>query len=210
MAYKGGARKKATLKYARDVYTPDGAKSLTDRNLRKEYSRLRGIARKRLERFEGTEWTDSEVYKINNDKYKPLSEIKSDRELRHLFSEVARFTISATGSVSGLERQRRQTLESLHDRGYDFVNKSNFRPFVEFMQYARTANLGRMYDSKRIADFYEATEKKGLSNEELQGAYRSWSRNQNKLKKIQNINPRNSSMYRQQIETPKGNKGGKK
>ena len=196
----GGRRDKAKLLYREEVYTPEGAKSLTERELRKEYSRLRSIARKRLERFEGTEWTDTQVYKLNVGQYKPLKEIKSERELRHLFSQVARFVSSETGSVSGLEKQRNEAVQTLNERGYDFVTKDNFRKFAEFMEYARVANLNRMYDSKRIADFYAATEKKNMSNEELRGAFRSWQKKQNKLKKIQNKNPRTSKQYREEID----------
>ena len=201
MPYKGGKRDKAKLLYREEVYTPEGAKSLTEKQLHKEYSRLRSIARKRLERFEGTEWTDTQVYKLNVGVYKPIKEIKNERELRHAFSDIARFVTSKTSSVSGLEKQREQAVESLNERGYDFVNKKNFREFAEFMEYARVANLSRMYDSKRVAEFYEAAEKKKLSNEQLRSAFRSWSKKQKKLKKIQNIDPRNSPMYRSQIDT---------
>jgi hypothetical protein len=200
MPYKGGRRDKATLLYENEVYTPEGAKTLTEKQLHKEYSRLRSIARKRLERFEGTEWTDTQVYQLNVGVYKPLKEIKSERELRHLFSQVAKFVMSDTGSVSGLEKQRQRAVETLNDRGYDFVTKENFRKFAEFMEYARVANLNRMYDSKRIAEFYESSEKKQLSNKELQKAFRSWTRKQKKLKKIQNRNPRTSSEYREDVE----------
>lgn len=201
MPYIGGRRDKVSLLYEKEVYTPEGAKSLSNRQLRKEYSRLRSIARKRLERFEGTEWTDTQVYKLNVGVYKPLKEIKSERELRHLLSTVARFVMSDTGSISGLEKQRQQSVETLNDRGYDFVTKDNFKQFAEFMEYARVANLNRMYDSKRIAEFYEATEKKHLSNEELRSAFRSWTKKQKKLKKIQNRNPRTSSQYREDVDT---------
>lgn len=200
MAYVGGRREKASLMYEKEVYTPEGAKAISDRQLRKEYTRLRSIARKRLERFEGTEWTDTQVYKLNVGVYKPLKQINTNRELRHLFSQVARFVMSETGSVSGLEKQREHAVESLNDRGYDFVSKDNFRKFAEFMEYARVSNLNRMYDSKRIADFYAASEKKQLSNKELQDAFRSWQRNQKKEKKIQNKDPRNSSQYRSQFD----------
>lgn len=199
MPYKGGKREKATLLYEKEVYTPEGAKTLTDKELRKEYSRLRSIARKRLERFQGTEWTDTQIYRVNAGVFKPLDEIKSDRELRHLLSGVARFVTSETGSVSGLEKQRKSAVKTLNDRGYDFVNKDNFRQFAEFMEYARVANLNRMYDSKRIAQFYEASEKKQLSSEELRKSFRSWTRKQKNLKKIQNKNPRTSSEYREQV-----------
>jgi hypothetical protein len=151
---KGGAREKAALTYEDEVYTPDGAKSLQDKDLRKEYSRLRSIARKRLERFEGTEWEDTQIFKVNEHKFKPLKDMDSDRELRHLFSDVARFVKAETSSVSGLERQRRLAMESLQEHGYDFVNTNNFNRFVHFMEYARTVNINRMYDSDRIAQFY--------------------------------------------------------
>jgi hypothetical protein len=201
MAYKGGMREKATLRYEKELYTPQGSKNLTDKELRKEYSRLRSIARKRLERFEGTEWTDTQIYRLNAGQYKPLKEIGSDRELRHLFSDVARFVNAEVSSVSTLEKQREKGVQTLNERGYDFVTKDNYRQFAEFMEYARVSNLNKMYDSKRVAEFYEATEKKDMSNEELRKAFRSWGRKQKKLKKIQNINPRNSSQYRKEVDT---------
>lgn len=201
MAYKGGRREKATLLYEKEIYTPEGAKTLTDKELRKEYSRLRSIARKRLERFEGTEWTDTQVYKLNAGVYKPIGEIKSDRELRHLFSDVARFVNAETSSVSGLEKQRQTAVNTLNERGYDFVNKQNYRQFAEFMEYARISNMNRMYDSKRVADQYENAIIKYMSREELYKAYRSWNRKQKKLKKIQNIDPRKSSQYRKDVDT---------
>ena len=200
MPYVGGKRDKASLLYEKETYTPEGAKNLTEKQLHKEYSRLRSIARKRLERFEGTEWTDSQVYKLNAGVYKPLKEMTSERELRHLFSDLARFVMAKTSSVSGLEAQRKEAIGTLNDRGYDFVNKENYREFAEFMEYARVSNLNKMYDSKRIADFYEASEKKKLQNDELRSAFRSWSRNQKKLKKIQNRNPRTSTQYREDMD----------
>jgi hypothetical protein len=199
MAYQGGKREKATLLYEKEVYTPDGAKTLTDKELRKEYTRLRSIARKRLERFEGTEWTDTQVYKLNAGVYKPLKEIKSDRELRHLFSDVARFVTADTGSVSGLEKQREKGVQTLNERGYDFVNKQNYRQFAEFMEYARVANMNRMYDSKRVADLYNEAVDKYYSKKEMYDAFRAWNRKQKKQRKIQNMNPRTSTQYRSQM-----------
>lgn len=200
MAYKGGARKKATLKYDKNLYTPTGAKELTDKELRQEYSRLRSIARKRLERFEGTEWTTSQIYQYNKEGFKPLKEIKSDRELRYLLSDVARFITAERGSVSGLEKERRQAVKTLNERGYTFVNKKNFRKFAEFMEYVRTANLNRIFDSKRVADFYEATERENRSEEEMRSAFKAWSKNQRKKNKIQNKSKKDSNKYRKALE----------
>jgi hypothetical protein len=207
MPYKGGKRDKAQLKYDKEVYTPEGAKSLSDKELRKEYSRIRSIARKRLERFEGTEWTDTQIYQENNGKLKPLKEIKSNRELRHLLSDAARFITHETGSVSGLENQRRNAVQALNDRGYDFVTKQNFREFADFMEYARVASLNHLYDSKRVAEFFEMAEKRKLKGEDLRSAFRTWRRSQAGQPKIQNWNPRTSEEYRHSVDVPDWTKG---
>jgi hypothetical protein len=204
MPYKGGRRDPAELKFDKEYYTPEGAKSLSDRQLRKEYSRLRSIARKRLERFEhgkSREWMDTEVYRQNRGKYKPLKEMESNRELRYLFSDLSRFIMAETSTTTGLEKQRKQAIETFHAHGYEFINEAHYHKFTDFMEYARIANQNRIYDSERVARFYEATEKKKMSAIEMQKAFRSWSRKQEKLKKIRNINPRNSSMYRRDLDT---------
>ena len=200
MARKGGLRKKATLKYDKDLYTPVGVQALSETEIRKEYSRLRSIARKRLQRFEGTEWENTEIYRYNKDKFKPLKEIKSERELRFLLSDVARFVTAKRGSVSGLKQERKQTIETLQDRGFTFVTKDNFREFAEFMEYVRTANLNRIFDSKRVAEFYEQAEKKNYTNEEMRNAFKSWSRRQRKQNKIQNKSKKDSNKFRKALE----------
>lgn len=200
MAYKGGARKKATLKYDNNLYTPTGAKALTEKQLRTEYSRLRSIARKRLERFEGTEWETTNVYKYNKGKFKPLKNIKSDRELRFLFSDVARFITAERGSVAGMKKTRKKTIKTLQDRGYKFVDKKNYKEFAEFMEYVRTANLNRMYDSKRVADFYEQAEKKDYTEEEMRDAFNKWRKEQTELDRIQNKNKKDANRFRRALE----------
>jgi uncharacterized radical SAM superfamily Fe-S cluster-containing enzyme len=57
-----------------------------------------------------------------------------------------------------------------------------------------------MYDSKRVADYYDYAVKNYLSKKELYSSFRAWRRKEKKLKKIQNINPRNSSQYRKEIK----------
>lgn len=197
MARSGGKRDKAQLTYDKSIYTPIGAKTLSESELRKEYSRLRSIANKRLKRFEGTEWTDTQQYIQNAGKYKKLSELKSDTELRHLLSDVARFITADTGSVSGLVKQRDRMIKTMNDRGMDFVNKQNYRDFVEFMEYTRTALVGRWYDSdEREAIFLEAYNR-GIRGDELKQIYRKWSKKENKRKgKVQNKDPRKSDLFR--------------
>jgi hypothetical protein len=88
----------------------------------------------------------------------------------------------------------------LNERGYTFVNKNNFRKFAEFMEYVRTANLNRMFDSKRVADFYESTERKDYTESEMRDAFKAWTKNQNKQNKVQNKNKKDSKNFRKALD----------
>ena len=81
--YSGGNTTGRALKFPREYYYPEALKagSLTDQQMRQEYSRLRAIANKRLQRFEGTKYENSQTYLRNVGKYVPLSAIGSQREL---------------------------------------------------------------------------------------------------------------------------------
>ena len=184
---------KDIFKFNRFSYTPEGAKQLTDRNLREEYSRLRSIAVKRLQRLGNSEWNDTDLYLRSKNKFKKLKDIKNERELRYLFSDLHYFLESPRSSVTGLDKIRRQSLDTLHAHGYEFVTKKNFREFARFMEWAREHAQAYMYDSDRVANAYnELAVKRNLSQQEIESAFRAWSRRERKLQKIRNMNPRTS------------------
>ena len=63
------------------------------------------------------------LLKIN--KFKKLKDIKNERELRYLFSDLHYFLASPRSSVTGLDKIRRKSLDTLHEHGYKFVTKKN-------------------------------------------------------------------------------------
>lgn len=184
---------KDIFKFNRFSYTPEGAKRLTERNLREEYSRLRSIAVKRLQRLGNSEWNDTDLYLRSKNKFKKLKDIKNERELRYLFSDLHYFLESPRSLVTGLNKIRRQSLDTLNSHGYKFVTKQNFRKFGRFMEWAREHAQAYMYDSERVANtFNEFSVKRNLSQQEIEIAFRAWSRRERKLQKIRNMNPRTS------------------
>lgn len=184
---------KDIFKFNRYSYTPEGSKQLTERNLREEYSRLRSIAVKRLQRLGNSEWNDTDLYLRSKNKFKKLKDIKNERELRYLFSDLHYFLESPRSSVTGLDKIRKQSIDTLHQHGYDFVTKKNFRDFGRFMEWAREHAQAYMYDSDRVANAYnELAVKRNLSQQEIESAFRAWSRRERKLQKIRNLNPRTS------------------
>ena len=201
MPFVGGVRPKAKLKFDREYYTPVGAKELKASDLRKEYSRLRSIAQKRLKRMSSSEWNDSQIYMENRHGFKTLKEMESGgREMRSEFSELARFILSEKSSVSGQNRIRKKSIKTFGEHGYEFVKKDNFKDFGKFMEYARTANMGRLYDSEKIAELFETEDKKDSTPEQMQKAYDKWREEQKPLPKVQNKNKKDSNQYRKALE----------
>lgn len=187
--YKGGSTTGSSLRYPVEAYVPSVvmmSKYMTEKQMISEYSRLRSIARKRLERFVGTEWVDTQQYRVNAGRYKPVKEIKNKTELVALLSDVSRFVTARTGSVSGLQAQRRQSIQSLHEHGYTFVNCKNFKQFADFMEDWRTWDRNRLYDSARVAELYHEAKKKQIPQDQLKRDFEFWLE-ENSLEALQNM-----------------------
>lgn len=192
--YKGGSTTGSSLRYSVEAYVPSVvmmSKYMTEKQMISEYSRLRSIARKRLERFVGTEWVDTQQYRMNAGRYKPVKEIKNKTELVALLSDVSRFVTARTGSVSGLRAQRRQSIQSLHEHGYTFVNRKNFKQFADFMEDWRTWDRNRIYDSARVAELYHEAKKKQIPPDQLERDFEFWLE-KNSLEALQNMKRINS------------------
>lgn len=145
----------ALLKYDPEVYTPQGAKrALTEREARAEYARLRSIAIKRLKRFEGTEFTDTQVFLKYKDIFIPTRKIKNERDVRYLLSEVASFLRLPYSTISGQRALRKRTVETLQRRGYIGITERNFIDFGRYMQRARALSIAKFFDSVRAAELY--------------------------------------------------------
>lgn len=140
---------KINLTFPDEYYNPYIVNNRQDlmpiEDVKKEYSRLRSIANKRLQRFKGTEWESTKVYQINADKYKPIAEYKTEAQLRHAHLALVKFVQSERGSVSGLQRSRNKSIKTLRQSGYTFVNKSNYNSVMEFM-----ADLRSVYKAHQV------------------------------------------------------------
>lgn len=174
------------IRYYDDFYNPRNIQyALSDKEERdkvlKDYIEKRKIANRRLENFKGTEWETSKQYKMNEGKYKKISEIKDDTELAYLLTDLHRFVTSKTSTVTGLKQQRNRTIETLHEHGYTFINKGNLRQFGEFMEDMRQRQIASIYDSDRLADLFHMAEKKRISPEALAERFSDYEKQQSHL-----------------------------
>lgn len=141
----------------------------SEKELRREYSRLRSVARKRLERFQGSEFENSNVYLYNKGKYVPLSLVSNKGELVHLLSDVARFLTAEAGSVSGQRAIRDKAIATWQEKGYTWLNKSNYAAFARFLEFSREF-VGQPYMEK-AAELFRRADDQGVSVEQIKSNF---------------------------------------
>lgn len=134
---------------------------------RSELRRLQHIANDRLQKFTGTEWEQSDVYKSNKGQYDKNVRKMSREEVDMKLNQVYRFLKSKRSTVRGNQIARAKTIRSLHQAGYTGINKRNLKAFGEFMDKIRAANLDAIYTSDEVVDMFELFEKKGIKDKDV-------------------------------------------
>ena len=139
------------LTWEYDDYYPYRLEQIDERALRKEYTRLRKIANKRLKRLQASEYKESDIAKEYAGGFALLADVE---DLPRELTQLARFVASERSSVTGLKRIDKQTISTLHQHGYTFVNTKNVRQFGAFMEEMRQAGLSKLYSSEFIATWW--------------------------------------------------------
>lgn len=172
---------------SKDDYTPLALELTWDmKDVRKEYSRLRSIWRKRYERLLKSDYKDINLVTDRPiQRYKQLKDITSDREIYHLLSELATIIGSDRTTVTGLKKQEKEQMQHINDvYGTELKTHEDILNFGSFMEQLRDFASDRIYDSDFAVDLYSEGEK--LSTGKLLELYEEFlktgSRNISKLK----------------------------
>lgn len=172
---------------SKDDYTPLALELTWNmKEVRKEYSRLRSIWRKRYERLLKSDYKDINLVKDRPiQRYKQLKDITSDREIYHLLSELATIITSDRTTVTGLKKQEKQQMQHLnHVYGTELKTHEDLLNFGRFMEQLRDFTSDRIYDSDFAVDLYSDGEK--MSTGKMLDLYKEFlktgSRNIEKLK----------------------------
>lgn len=172
---------------SKDDYTPLALELTWDmKDVRKEYSRLRSIWRKRYERLLKSDYKDINLVKDRPiQRYKQLKDITSDREIYHLLSELATIIASDRTTVTGLKKQEKEQMQHINDvYGTELKTHEDLLNFGRFMEQLRDFASDRIYDSDFAVELYSDGEK--LSTGKMLELYKEFlktgSRNISKLK----------------------------
>lgn len=171
-----------------EAYYPEALRSgtLTPEEMRSHYSYLRQIANKRLQNFVGSEFEDAQSYIKNVGKFVPLSEINNERELMFKLYEVNKFVRARSSSVTGLKQILNETIETFHDRGFTWINKSNIKQFGDYMEYMRAKYGAKQFDSERAAELFGmiVSGSVGLNVEDVQQDFKYWAKHADELAQL--------------------------
>ena len=132
-------------------YTPQSIKQAFNNDskaMREEYSRLRAVAQKRLQRLGKSKYAGSEVYKYYNDTFKKLKNIQ-DKGLPEALTSINRFLSNPLSTLRGQTELRNTRIETLQSYGYN-VNESNFDKVIEVMEEVRSMIQSKLYDSDQV------------------------------------------------------------
>lgn len=172
---------------SKDDYTPLALELTWDmKDVRKEYSRLRSIWRKRYERLLKSDYKDINLVTDRPiQRYKQLKDITSDREIYHLLSELATIIASDRTTITGLKKQEKEQMKHINDvYGTELKTHEDLLNFGRFMGQLRDFASDRIYDSDFAVELYSDGEK--LSTGKMLGLYKEFlktgSRNISKLK----------------------------
>lgn len=180
------AERKAELRYSFRQYTVYANRigaGIPENEIRKEYTRLRDILRKRIETINKSEFAGQGIAGQFPQGLPKLSEIGPE-ELPYVLQQFATAIRSNSGSLKGLRKRRKETLKSLHESGYTNINEENILSFARFMEEARDRGLEKIYGSDIIAALYDTTIAIGISPEEVMKDYTWWLDNAENVEEV--------------------------
>lgn len=154
MPASGNATARATLRYDPENYTPYMLHDWPLRDLRKEYTRLRDIAQKRIKRLRADpEGAQSKVLQIFPEGIPRISDMHGSRaQLESAMADLALFIRNPESTVSGVHKANRARAKAA---GMDEEQDAGtYMSIDDWMAYAKAQGLDTLYDSEELRAYY--------------------------------------------------------
>lgn len=180
------ATRQASLKYPFAQYTVYADRigaGIPQNEIKKEYTRLRDILNKRIQRINKSDFAGQGIAGQFPQGLPKLAEIRPE-DLPYLLQQAATAINSSSGSLKGLRHRRSETIKSLKERGYTNIDETNISSFARFMEEAREKGLEKVYGSDTIATLYDTTIAIGISPDEVMKDFTWWVDNVENIEEV--------------------------
>lgn len=166
----------------RDITPLEILNTMTEKEMRKEYSRLRRVANRRLKTLFNSEiGMRSNTWKFYMNEF-PSGGGKSRAEIAHRLSSAYYFLSLKSSSVTGLREMRDDFIESMHEQGYTWINKENYFDFIDFMETVKAYYGAVSYDSDRAVDVFDVMTQSEFTTDDLKNDFDWWFENYRKIR----------------------------
>lgn len=170
----------------------------SDAEIRAEYARMRENLRRNIRRIERSgEFEGTEISRTLS-RFDPASKLAdlSKEQMAMKLAELESVMSANTSTLTGLRRQRSEAIETLRDRGYTNISKSNYLEFYHFLESTRSIALSIMaykYDrygratgadrNKRL-ELFDTAIQKGISIKNVEANFRFYMKHLDELKTL--------------------------
>lgn len=181
------AQKKQLLTYPEEVYVPQAIQNglLTERQVRKEYSRLLAIGMKRYARMVEAGYAERESAKMLKAQLVRLKDIpQTARSLSYHLTGLSYVLGLKTSTVSGIKAAETATLERLHKYGYNFVTEKNIGEFGAYMESKRALVQENVVESDVIARVWNQAARLKVPIEDVEKDFSYFVKNIDEIEEI--------------------------
>ena len=126
--------------------------------IKAEYTRLRDIAHKRIQRLGKSEFADSQTYLNRRGDFPKLKNLKTS-QIPTALADLAKFLKAKSSTVSGQRAQMNKTIKNWQAHGLN-LNAGNYKKVMGLMREMRIRKL--LYGSDKVRSVVENMEAKGF------------------------------------------------
>ena len=119
--------------------------------MRKEYTRMRDIAQKRVQRL-GQSAPNSKAYQSNKGGFAKLKDLDR-RDLAKAYSELSKFVGAKSTTVSGQKAIKRKTIETWQQQGLG-LTPANYDKAIKILEKMRKQKI--VYGSDKVVELADA------------------------------------------------------
>lgn len=120
--------------------------------MRKEYTRMRDIAQKRIKRMGDSEFSQSKAYQAHSRGFQKLKDI-DPRDLPKAFSELSKFVEAKGSSVTGQKQIREKTIRTWQEQGLG-INRENYNEAIRILEEMRKRKI--VYGSDKVVSLADS------------------------------------------------------
>ena len=120
--------------------------------MRKEYTRMRDIAQKRIKRLGQSEFKDSKAFQTHFNGFAKLKNL-DPRDFAKAFSELSKFVEAKGSTVTGQKQIREKTIRTWQEQGLN-LNQKNYSKVIKVLEEMRKQKL--VYGSDKAVELAES------------------------------------------------------